>query len=173
MPVTAGLAALHVHTASYFSEIASDPMECVVANWPDAQPLGDIESLELEAVGDIIDANLEALVVVAGGLPTLGENTNLHRRLAEVIKFVRGRAPSWAFIVESKVMEPADQVVMDGYFGTSPIQIDNRGFSPLSCPRWWWLGRHDAVSPDWPADALKKIGKHGVRHIKPAVPDSQ
>jgi len=69
LPATAALKKSGLSFVSYFSEIASDPIEVASAHWPEAIPLGDVRMLDLERLDKIVAEYPEALFWLTGGVP--------------------------------------------------------------------------------------------------------
>ena len=153
MPATAALHKLGVHSITYFSETANDPLELAAIHWPNAIPIGDIEFLTEELLTAIAQRHPGALFWITGGVPCTdapsqslieeGANSKQMRmcKLAARTKtFMSSLVSNLAFTFECKRMDAVHQNIFSEEFGVEPFEIDNDAFSPMKRPRWWWVG---------------------------------
>ena len=69
LPVTAALKKCGISALSFFSEIASDPIEVATAHWPEAIQIGDVRCLKLEWMDKVVADNPDSLIWLTGGVP--------------------------------------------------------------------------------------------------------
>ena len=151
MPATAALHKLGVHSITYFSETANDPLELLAIHWPNAVPIGDIEFLTEEHLTAIAQRHPGALFWITGGVPredassvnqwsAEGHQTRAYKLAAEIKTFLSSLVENLVFTFECTRMDDFDKNIFSEAFGVEPVEIDNNGFSPLHRPRWWWIG---------------------------------
>ena len=148
MPATAALHKLGVHSITYFSEIANDPLELVAIHWPNAIPIGDIESLTEEHLIAIAQRHPGALFWIIRGLPGIDlpsnyqvkVSTRLWKSAVRTKTVMSSLVANLVFTFECTRMENSQKDILSKAFGVEPVEIDNSGFAPLDHPRWWWIG---------------------------------
>ena len=177
MPATAALRKLNLSTITYFSEIANDPLEIAAKHWPEAIPLGDIRFLTKDVLQGIVQQHTGALFWLTGGMPRMDDSSfdpsskgiadeciGLCRLAADLLAFLQSISSNVAFTFECNRMEPNDRQTFSDAFKVKPIEINSRGFAPLSRPRWWWIGGKPLK---WPLGTQKHIMKSGVTALRP------
>ena len=176
LPATAALKKCGVSFLSFCSEIASDPIELASAHWPEAIPIGDMRDLDLAWFDKVVKDNPDSLIWVTGGIPckdvstlnanrqgATGRHSGLFEVAAKILNHLKGITQRMAFTFECTRMDEADRVRFSKAFGTQPIEINNRGWSPLSRPRWWWIG---GMAPVWPNGTQHGLFQ-GVKRVRP------
>ena len=178
MPASAALHKLGVQVMSYFSETANDPLELVAKHWPNAISLGDVKSLTKETLLAIVQRHPGALVWLTGGVPCKDvsslnafkdgaeeRQSSLYRHAALIKDYLLSIADNLVFTFECTRMADADRAIFSEAFGVDPVEVDNIHFSPLSRPRWWWIGGKHI---DWQESLLQR--SNGVLQIVPKRP---
>ena len=179
LPATAALHQCNISTISYFSEIASDPIEIASAHWPEATQIGDVRQLKKEWLDTVVAENPDALIWITGGVPckdvsqlnknrqgATGTHSGLYEVAAKLLDYLKSIHSRVAFTIECTRMDDNDRAKFSNAFGTEPVEINNRGWSPLSRPRWWWIG---GVVPEWPRDTEHGL-LNGIRRLRPRTP---
>ena len=184
LPATAALHALQIRTATYFSEVTSDPIEIAAKHWPAAIPLGDVLSLSDATLREIVDKHPGALILVTGGIPCVDvsklnkfgrgcqaqQTRSKLAAAAHIVEFLKAISNNVAFIFECTRMKLADRQAFTGAFGVEPIEINNVHFAPLTRPRWWWIG---GKAPNYPSRIQSRTTKEGVKEIRPVMTPMQ
>ena len=179
LPATAALKKSGLSFVSYFSEIASDPIEVASAHWPEAIPLGDVRMLDLERLDKIVAEYPEALFWLTGGVPcndvsqlnkhrtgATGKHSGLHSIVRKIRERLLQLTKNVVCTFECTRMDHADKDMFSESLGGEPIEINNRNWCPLSRPRWWWI---TGKRPVWPEDT--QFGFiHGIHTVKPRSP---
>jgi hypothetical protein len=177
LPATAGLKLSGISAKTYFSEIANDPLDLASAHWPEAEPLGDMQFLDLSRFDKVVADHPNSLIwLTAGGLckdssrlnaevqGAGGRFTALHEKVRVVIEHLGSIAASFCFTIECARMDDSDLKTFNAAFGGEPIEINNRGWAPLSRPRWWWIG---GKVPHWPT-GTEFGNSDGVSSLRPS-----
>ena len=180
MPASLALHQCGLKPVSLYSEIADDPLEIISSHWPEAISIGDMRTLELGWVEDMVKQCPEALIWCTGGVPcqdvsllnrdrqgASGERSGLHLQAKKVVDEFLKYTSNVIFTFECTRMDPKDRKSFTETFGVEPIEINNRGFAPLSRPRLWWIG--GKAAPSWPDDCLRKTSPEGIVMIKPGT----
>ena len=136
MPATAALHKLGVHSITYFSETANDPLELLATHWPNAVPIGDIEFLTEEYLTAIAQRHPGALFWITGGVPRedvssvnqfkwseQGHQTRAYKLAAEIKTFLSSLVENLVFIFEGTRMDDFDKDIFSEAFGVKPIEI--------------------------------------------------
>ena len=178
MPASLALHQCGLKPVSFYSEIADDPLEIISSHWPEAISIGDMRTLDLGWVEGIVKQCPEALIWCTGGIPcqdvsllnrdrqgSSGERSGLHLQAKKVVDEFLKYTSNVIFTFECTRMDPKDRKSFTESFGVEPIEINNRGFAPLSRPRLWWIG--GKAAPSWPDDCLRKTSPEGIVMIKP------
>ena len=97
---------------------------------------------------------------VSGVVGVAGANSDKYLRAAAILDLLRPLSKNLVFTFECTRMKFADRQALSAAFQTEPVEIDNRGFAPLSRPRWWWLG---GKPPKWPPGTRRS----SVNNVKP------
>ena len=181
LPVTAALKKCGISALSFFSEIASDPIEVATAHWPEAIQIGDVRCLKLEWMDKVVADNPDSLIWLTGGVPckdvsqlnsnrrgASGNHSGKYEVAAKLLNHLKSLTSRMAFTFECTRMDDSDRARFSSAFGIEPIEINNRGWSPLSRPRWWWIG---GVSPVWPPGTQHGL-LNGIRRVRPFTPTS-
>ena len=179
MPATVALKMSGVSFIFYFSEIASDPIEIACAHWPEAVPLGDVRTLGLGWLDKAVAKHPGALLWFTGGIPCKdvsqlnarrngapGKHSCLHGTVREIPEHLFKLSKNAVCTLECTRMDDADRRAFSESLGSEPLEINDRGWSPLSRPRWWWITGKD---PLWPKDT--EFGSfNGLRRVRPHRP---
>ena len=181
LPATAALALSGLSHVTYFSEIANDPIEVTLANWPEAISIGDVRNLELSWFDNIVKEYPDALIWLTAGVPcknvsklnknrsgAFGEHSGKFLLAAKFKDHLESITDNFVFSFECTKMDDADKASFSSAFKTEPMEINNRGWSPLSRPRLFWIGGKDPV---WPPNTLHgSLG--GSWLIRPKKPET-
>ena len=125
----------------------------VIKHWfPAAKHRGDLFQDDMQAVHDLVSAQLAHIPVIVAAGPPCPDFSRLRPHARghagpEGCKFKRfvqymhaavpqQRAALW--IVENVAMQPAEQAVADDAMGNIPVKIDAKHFGPVNRPRLWW-----------------------------------
>ena len=182
LPATLALKKSGLSSKTFFSEIASDPVEVTSAHWPEAIPIGDMRSLDSFWLNKVVAEHPDSLFWITAGVPckdvsflntnrsgALGKHSDLHEVVAKNIKHLMSLSDNVVFTVECTRMDDEDRAIFSTAFGCEPIEINNKGWSPLSRPRWWWIG---GKIPAWPKDTDFGKNPKGIRLLRPKSPVS-
>ena len=174
LPATAALKVSGVSCITFFSEVANGPIELASAHWPEAIPIGDVRLLELRWFDKVVADFPDSFFWLTGGVPckdmsrlnanrqgAFGHHSGLHELAAKFCNHLMGLTDKAAFTFECTRMDEGDKSSFSAAFGTEPIEINNRGWSPLSRPRWWWIG---GKQPIWPQD-IEHGSLNGIKRI--------
>jgi hypothetical protein len=164
LPATAALKASGVSSVTFFSEIANDPLEVVSAHWPDDIPIGDMGSLDVCWFDRVVSEFPDSLFRLAGSIPCRDASRCVHELVAKFLHHIMKLTDKVVFTFECKRMDDGDRLFLSSAFGVEPIELNNRGWSPLSRPRWWGLGGRKLL---WPQeldhgalDGIKRVRLH-------------
>ena len=80
-----------------------------------------------------------------------GQHSGLHELAAKFRVHLESLTKNFVFTCECTKMDDCDKASFSAAFKVEPIEMNNRGWSPLSRPRLWWIGGKDPV---WPANTL-------------------
>ena len=179
MPATVALHKCGLSPVTFFSEIANDPIEVAKAHWPEAISIGDMRTLNMEWIDGVVSTCPDALIWITGGIPckdvsklnknrngASGQHSGLYLEAKKIFEYVRSKTDNVIFSFECTRMDDSDKKTFSEAFGVEPVEIDNRGFAPLSRPRWWWIG---GKQPTWPKDSEIKV-TNGITRIRPKSP---
>ena len=182
LPATLALKKSGLSSKTFFSEIASDPVEVTSAHWPEAIPIGDMRSLDSLWFNKVVAEHPDSVFWLTAGVPckdvsslntnrsgALGKHSKLHEVVAKIIKHLMSLSDNVVFIVECTRMDDEDRAIFSAALGCEPIEINNKGWSPLSRPRWWWIG---GKIPAWPKDTDFGRNPKGIRLLRPKSPAS-
>ena len=159
-PASMALKSMNVSAETFFCEFANDPLEVASVLWPEARSLGDVHDLQMEDLARKIRGCPGALVWLTGAC---GNHSGRHTKAKEVLDFIKSVTSNYVFTFECTRMDDADRAAFDDAFGAEPIEINNRGFAPMSRPRWWWIGGRPGR---WPKNVETKR-QGGVLHVRP------
>jgi hypothetical protein len=162
LPASMALKSLDIPAKTFFSEVANDPLEIASATMPEATPLGDVRSLKMEDLAMMVKSCPCALVWLTGGIPckdvsqlnasrvgASGIQSGLYTKAKEILELVKSITSNYVFTFECARMDDADRATFDEAFGVAPVEINNRGFSQMSRPRWWWIGGKPGTWPKY------------------------
>ena len=83
---------------------------------------------------------------------------------SDILVFHQSICDNLAFTFECRRLAAEDQQVFSKAFKVDPVEIDNRGFAPLSRRRLWWIG---GKKPQWPETGQHRTSKTGAQMIRP------
>ena len=69
LPATLALKKSGLSSKTFFSEIASDPVEVTSAHWPEAIPIGDMRSLDSFWLNKVVAEHPDSLFWITAGVP--------------------------------------------------------------------------------------------------------
>ena len=128
LPATAALHMCGIPAITYYSEIASDPLEIAATHWPSAKPLGDIRFLNMDVLRHIVQQHTGALFWLTGGIPRKDisnlSNEGLHglyTKAAVILKFLQSVCDNVVFTFECKMLETDECRMLSETFRVEPV----------------------------------------------------